>query len=650
MSALDCEQSANNPARGAADEEFQGWHIHCMQAGMDIQALKTISGGAGTVEAAGLHPASSPLTSPPGSTRSCSCSSLQGAIHAVVASEVAAPPKGTDIGSTEQDNEAMSANASPFVGHPPVPAMQGPESCLRRDSWNNGEPSHCSIFSGQMRIHDEIAELRQSLQQKSSALLQLQSDFCHERAEIEKQRKAAESKNIFCREELREMTERAKSLSEQVRKSKKKVGELHVARQWAEECEARFVREDAACKALKAERDGLQLELQASCTAAQTAIQESVEWREAMTKGALPQQQQNEFRLAAEEANEVMMAKHCDELDDLMRRHNMDKRELQQEVIELRSECTRLKLRSGPVDNLKLHFEDHIAKLKLELVDQLANLHGQQQEQRGQDEKEMDQLRKSHEGCQVALAASQQDFAMLARLFEKERWEHMQLRDSLAELHQEVSSEATQRWTAALTNEHSGDNPSCSSISDRPVETAGSLGSGSIDPQLAVLQAAVSSPCFPNGSDTPGVIAAGMVRATAATSATAAATTTSAHPRAAAAAAAAAAASVAAVAATTTCDPPCEVSSTATGAMELAAMPPAAPAELVAFGAASPSVRDRYLAVPGRMMGAAECSSAADLSASLSSSSASATQIRLHGGASVAYSRRRPSTGLMSTI
>jgi len=82
-----------------------------------------------------------------------------------------------------------------------------------------------------------------------------------------------------------------------------------------------------------------------------------------------------------------MMAKHCDELDDLMRRHNMDKRELQQEVIELRSECTRLKLRSGPVDNLKLHFEDHIAKLKLELVDQLANLHGQQQEQRGQDEK-----------------------------------------------------------------------------------------------------------------------------------------------------------------------------------------------------------------------------------------------------------------------
>merc|ERR1712129_242132 len=112
---------------------------------------------------------------------------------------------------------------------------------------------------------------------------------------------------------------------------------------------------------------------------------------------------------------------------------------------------------------------------------------------------------------------------------------------------------------------------------------------------------------------------------------------------------AATAAIAAAAAATAACDPPCEVPSAATVAMELAAMPPAAQAELMAVGAASPPLRDRYLAVPGRM-GAADCISAADLSATLSSSSASAPQVRLHGGVAAAYPRRRPSTGIMSTI
>jgi len=484
--------------------------------------------------------------------------------------------KGTSIGGIEQDTEAMSIDATSPVDCRWVPAMQGQEPCPPRDSWNNVEPSHISVFSNQIGTRDEIVELKQALHQKSCHFLQLQSDFCRDKAEIEKQRKAAESKNIFCREELREMTERAKSLSEQVRKSNKKAGELQVARQHAEEYQARFVREDAACKALKIERDGLQLELHDSRTEAQAALRESAEWREAMTKGELPQQQENEIRLAAEEAKEVMMIKHCDELDDLTRRHELERRELQQDVIELRSECTRLKSEdaaaaAGPIHNLRTHFEDHITMLKRELVDQLADLHGQQQEQRGQDEKELDELRKSLEGCKVALAASQEDFTMLARLFEKERWEHKQLRDSLAEFsHAEVSCEATQRWTATLATEHNVDNPSCSSISVRPVETAGSSGSGSTmrsvapDAQLADLQALVSSPCFPGGSYSPGATAAA--------------------------------------------------------------------------------------AVHGRMVGVGECNSAGDLSASLSSSAASATHVRSHGGAAAAYSRRRPSTGIMSTI
>lgn len=645
MSAWDCDHAAINPALGAADEKlraWQTWHTRCMQAEMELQALRRSSSESGRVEVAGLYPGSSPLTSPPGSTRSCSCSSHQGATHTAAASTVEAPTKATGADSTEQDNEALSADATPLLGC--VPAMQGPEHCLLKDSLVNGEPSERLVSSGQVVTQNEIAELKHALQQKNSSFLRLQSDFCHERAEIEKQRKAAETKNSFCREELREMTERAKSLSEQVIKSNKKSGELQVARQRAEDCEAHFVREDAACKALKAERDGLQLELQASRTEAQAALRESAEWREAMTKGALPQQQQNEFRLAVEEAKEVMMAKHCDELDDLMRRQELERRELQQEVMEFRSECTRLKSEhaaavAGPVHNLRTHFEDHVAMLKRELVDQLADLRGQQQEQRGQDEQEMDQLRKSLEGCQVALAASQEDFTMLARLFEKERWEHMQLRDCLAEFqHQEVSCEATDRWTAALASDHNVDNPSCSSISDRPMETAGSIGSGYTarsgvsDPQLAVLQALVSNPCFSVGSCSPGATAAGAIRATAATSMIAAAATAHAVP-----------------AATAACDPPCEVPSAATVAMELAAMPPVAQAELMAVGVASPPVRDRYLAVPGRMS-AADCISAADLSASLSSSSASATQVRLHGGVAAAYPRRRPSTGIMSTF
>merc|ERR1712008_376160 len=94
--------------------------------------------------------------------------------------------------------------------------------------------------------------------------------------------------------------------------------------------------------------------------------------------------------------------------------------------------------------------------------------------------------------------------------------------DCLAEFqHQEVSCEATDRWTAALASEHGVDNPSCSSISDRPMETAGSIGSGSTarsgvsDPQLAVLQALVSNPCFSVGSCNPGATATIAAAATA---------------------------------------------------------------------------------------------------------------------------------------
>eukprot|EP00913_Durusdinium_trenchii_P024011 g22549.t1 len=90
---------------------------------------------------------------------------------------------------------------------------------------NTPAPSEGSPVSASSR-------LRQQLKQRDSAIVQLQAD--RNREQHTKQRKASEETTL-CREELCEMTQRAESLMEQLRKSKKRGGELQAARELARE-------------------------------------------------------------------------------------------------------------------------------------------------------------------------------------------------------------------------------------------------------------------------------------------------------------------------------------------------------------------------------------------------------------------------------
>eukprot|EP00931_Biecheleriopsis_adriatica_P045149 TRINITY_DN25879_c0_g1_i1.p1 TRINITY_DN25879_c0_g1~~TRINITY_DN25879_c0_g1_i1.p1 ORF type:complete len:804 (+),score=214.06 TRINITY_DN25879_c0_g1_i1:65-2413(+) len=138
----------------------------------------------------------------------------------------------------------------------------------------------------------------------------------------------------------------------------------------------------------------------------------------------------NDFRIQAELAREKMVVEHCDEMDDLVRRHDKERKELHREVMELRSECARAEVSDTikrPMRDIRNHFESQVAVVKQELVAQLADIQERQRVQRGQDEQEMGELRKSLERCQSELSSSQYEFATLAMLFDKEQKENQRL-------------------------------------------------------------------------------------------------------------------------------------------------------------------------------------------------------------------------------
>eukprot|EP00434_Breviolum_minutum_P007064 symbB.v1.2.006234.t1/scaffold340.1/size245066/20 len=136
----------------------------------------------------------------------------------------------------------------------------------------------------------------------------------------------------------------------------------------------------------------------------------------------------NAVRVAAELEKEKLIAEHCDELDDLHRRHDKEKRELHQELSELRSEQLRSEASEKPMQHIRAHFEKQVAEVKYDLVAQLADINERSRMQNGQVEQEMSLLKRDLERCQAELSTSQKEFRTLALLYDKEQQELQDLR------------------------------------------------------------------------------------------------------------------------------------------------------------------------------------------------------------------------------
>jgi len=115
----------------------------------------------------------------------------------------------------------------------------------------------------------------------------------------------------------------------------------------------------------------------------------------------------------------------------LVQRYDLERRELHREVGELRVECAQARASSAvvqPMLDIRVLLENQVATMKEEFGAQLADLDERQREQHEQDEQEKIDLRRSLEACQADLSTAQNEFATLATLFEKQRREHLKLR------------------------------------------------------------------------------------------------------------------------------------------------------------------------------------------------------------------------------
>lgn len=210
------------------------------------------------------------------------------------------------------------------------------------------------------------------------------------------------------------------------------------------------------------------------------------------------QQQLNEYRLAAEKTREDLTTEHCEELDDLVGRFSRERCELHEEIRELRVELSSEGAGGAaerPMSEIRAHFENQVAVMKRELLAQLSDVHERESEQRGVDERELKQLQTSLEECQQELAASQEEFAILSSLFDKERRECMALK-----LRQEVAQ--------VVGAEREGDaNPAASSGTLlAPVPAPASSPAPPVVPPQAVIATAgtISTHTLPSTPETTG--------------------------------------------------------------------------------------------------------------------------------------------------
>eukprot|EP00929_Paragymnodinium_shiwhaense_P014351 TRINITY_DN122254_c0_g1_i1.p1 TRINITY_DN122254_c0_g1~~TRINITY_DN122254_c0_g1_i1.p1 ORF type:complete len:722 (+),score=200.65 TRINITY_DN122254_c0_g1_i1:93-2258(+) len=143
------------------------------------------------------------------------------------------------------------------------------------------------------------------------------------------------------------------------------------------------------------------------------------------------QQQLNDLKIAEEAKRQTIIASHCDELDDLVKRHDNERRSLHKEIGELRAEKAQVQASLAtkkPMLQINQHFEQQVATVKKELVGQLTDFQERQREQRLEDESELTTLRKQLESVRSELTSSRREFDVVAMLFDRERRELEQLR------------------------------------------------------------------------------------------------------------------------------------------------------------------------------------------------------------------------------
>jgi len=202
------------------------------------------------------------------------------------------------------------------------------------------------------------------------------------------------------------------------------------------------------------------------------------------------QQQLNEYRLTAERTREDMLSEHCEELDDLVGGFNLERRGLHDEIREMRAECAKAEVAGAaarPMTEIRAHFESQVAVMKRELVAQLSDVHEREREQRGNDERDLAQLQQTLERTQRELASSQEEFALLGTLFDKERRENLTLKSSQKAL--ELRLEAERSAERADKAQKSAALSAIAGASSAPAALAGSLSSP--PPQVQYPQASL---------------------------------------------------------------------------------------------------------------------------------------------------------------
>jgi len=153
-------------------------------------------------------------------------------------------------------------------------------------------------------------------------------------------------------------------------------------------------------------------------------------------------QMMNEYRLQAEQAREQMVVQHCNELDNVMKAHDSERRVLHSEVCELRSECAQAvagREAAAASDRPPVPSDSQVEELRQQLSAQVSELQEFRSAQLGQHEQDMGQLH-SHLGrCEWELEQSQNEFLMLAKLYDKESREHQELQAKCEKLQLETT-------------------------------------------------------------------------------------------------------------------------------------------------------------------------------------------------------------------
>lgn len=165
----------------------------------------------------------------------------------------------------------------------------------------------------------------------------------------------------------------------------------------------------------------------------------------------------NDLRLELETQREKLITDHCEELDDLVRRHDQERQVLYSEAAEWRVRFTKLQAEASvaqPILEMQHYFETQVSVVRQELVAQLADIQERQSVQRGHEVQQLADLRHCLERCQTELSASQHEFRTLATLFEKERQRSiLKLQQQERDLVQEATHELAESGVTPVPSE-----------------------------------------------------------------------------------------------------------------------------------------------------------------------------------------------------